>query len=129
MKVFVCDGEPREMDVVENFNLAKDGELMMFNPNISKNDVGMLGINTFGLSTCIKVVDLNLSFDFVVELITKAVEKHYSVLVDEKGNFTLGIKNPKSYNIFEQVKDLIKKASVFEHGTKVFNINKVVFPL
>lgn len=74
MKVFVSQVSPKGYVSELDYNWCDDGEILMFGqfqgiPNINPKDVSMCGVNTRKFTTRITVKELDISKEFLTEII------------------------------------------------------------
>lgn len=121
MKLFVASTNDIYYISESNHNYCNLNELLII-PYLQKNEYSMLGMNCLKTTTKIKVKDLNISLDFLRELLQPVYEKLYNARIDKNGCFDINIVNTDFYlpaNFFEDIDDLILKASYFNDGQEL----------
>ena len=126
MKLFVADTREKRFFSETDYHWCDDGEILMFGQfqteeNRKLTEVSMCGIKSRSFTTHILVKDLDITKDFLLELITESVEKSMNCTVDSEGNYEvdLGEEWGMKFNINEILVELIDKAEKFEDSDKV----------
>lgn len=123
MKLFVADKRKKGRVSETDYHWCDDGEILMFGQfqteeNRKGNEVSMCGIKSRKFTTHIIVKDLNVSKEFLLELITESVEKAMNCTVNDNGNYSINFGGGinMEFNINDILNELIDKASKFKDG-------------
>ena len=126
MKLFVAEDKPKSYLSETNYHWCDADEILMFGQFQSEegdnpSEVSMCGIKSRKFTTNIIVKVLDLSEQFLLELITESVENSMKCKINEDGSFNVdfgeGCEMP--FNIRDILKELVDKASEFSDGDKV----------
>ncbi len=126
MKLFVAEKRKQGYISEADYHWCNDNDILMFGQfqtenNRKGNEVSMCGIQSRKFTTHILVKDLEISKEFLLELITESVEKAMNCAVNHDGSYTvnLGGEWNMKFNINELLNELINKAEKFNDSDKV----------
>ena len=128
MKVFIAGKSPQEYVSDLEFNWCNVGEILMFGIFQKPTDNAMCGITTRKYTTYIIVKNMNISYDFFVELIADSLQNAFGCEFDDKGNFYVKIWKKFKFNLYEICNKLLDLAAPFEDGQIVKCIGTTIFP-
>lgn len=123
MKLFVAESRPIGRISDTAYHWTYNGEILMFqtfkgDPN---KNISMCGIRSQKFTTFIQVKELDVSPEFVYELMTEAVEKSKQCVVEDDGKYTVGLGEgwDMTFNLKVQFMELVMLAAKFEDGQQV----------
>lgn len=124
MKLFVADTLGKKGKFGEgDYHWCDDGDILMFGQFQSEKgrptEVSMCGVNLRTFTTHILVKDLNITKEFLLEILSDSIEKSMKCKIDRNGDYKVTVGFEFAFNINDIADELIEKASYFEDGQKV----------
>jgi len=126
MKLFISEKSEQGYVSEVDCHWCNDYEILRFGlfqteDNRKGTEVSMCGVQSSKFTTHILVKDLDISKEFLSELIIDSFEKSMKCVVNNDGSFkvNLGEGWEMDFNINDILSELISKAEVFDDGDKV----------
>ena len=126
MKLFVAEKSKQGYVTDTDYHWCINGEILMFGQfqtedNRKGNEVSMCGITSRRFTTRILVKDLDISKEFILELISDSIEKSMCCKINRDGRYLIDLGEgwDMKFNINDILTELLIKADKFEDGDKV----------
>lgn len=121
MKLFIADTCDYNYISDTDYHWCNNGEILMFGLfQLDKpNNISMCGIQSRKFTTNITVADIDISIDFLREMLIESVEISMQCVVDSNGNFKVDLFDTFEFNINIIIDELLENASKFDIGEKL----------
>lgn len=123
MKVFVADSRKKGNISDTDYHWCDDNDLLMFGQfqmgNGNPLEVSMCGIQSRKFTTHSFVKDMQIDRDYYKELISESTESSMNCEIGKDGKYTVIMGKEFTFNINDQIEELLEKASHFKDGEKV----------
>ena len=137
MKVFIPLNDIKGYISDFKYNWCNPDEILMFGQFVSSDtkspkDVYLTGIETRKCTTHFTVKDLNISFQFLKELLTNSIEKAWKTSVSENGDYNIQLSTNcgqlvnMPFNINNDIQELLIKASRFKEGEVLVCLGRTI---